>query len=220
VGTTIILVVILVIFATCAIFHEKIYAFLGIPVVKIKDEIERKFLLDPECFSDEIRKLIFESPSQKIIQGYLTDAADGNIVRLRKANRSHTETIKKNTGDPSIRREREIGISETQFDTLWPATDNRKLAKTRYRVSYEGYNLEIDKYGWPLGEYALEWPADKDNSLEGLVIVEVEFTSKETCNNFKPPDWFGKEITGDSRYNSINLARHGLPTDVVVEAKK
>ena len=43
--------------------------------------------------------------------------------------------------------------------------------------------------------------------LEGLLIVEVEFNSKELANSFVPPIWFGKEVTMDLKYKNETLSK-------------
>jgi len=49
-----------------------------------------------------------------------------------------------------------------------------------------------------------------EGALEGLRLVEVEFTSDEAMEAFEPPAWFGDEVTDDVRYTNAHLAAHGL----------
>ena len=49
-------------------------------------------------------------------------------------------------------------------------------------------------------------------TLAGLRVVEVEFPDDDAANAFTPPDWFGRELTGDARWSNAELARHGVPT--------
>lgn len=60
------------------------------------------------------------------------------------------------------------------------------INKLRYRISLEN-NLvaELDVYG---------------KELFGLIIVEVEFKTEEEAKSFKKSNWFGKEVTNDSKY--------------------
>ena len=46
-------------------------------------------------------------------------------------------------------------------------------------------------------------------NLNNLKIVEVEFESEKEANNFKPPKWFGKEVTYNLEYKNKNLALRG-----------
>jgi CYTH domain-containing protein len=40
----------------------------------------------------------------------------------------------------------------------------------------------------------------------GLVVAEVEFPDRVSCRKFKPPSWFGREVTGEKRYSNVRLA--------------
>jgi CYTH domain-containing protein len=53
-------------------------------------------------------------------------------------------------------------------------------------------------------------------NLEGLVLAEVEFASREKSEEFEPPDWFGEEVTEDIRYKNQNLAQKDVPKDGVM----
>lgn len=46
-----------------------------------------------------------------------------------------------------------------------------------------------------------------------LMMIEVEFKSEAEATSFQPPDWFGREVTTDSRYNSASIALNGIPSD-------
>ena len=46
--------------------------------------------------------------------------------------------------------------------------------------------------------------------LSEFQVIEVEFDSEEKANDFVPPSWFGKEITGDKRYKNSYLYRYGF----------
>jgi CYTH domain-containing protein len=83
-------------------------------------------------------------------------------------------------------------LSEKQFATLWPATAGRRLHKVRYEVPWKNVTIEVDVY---------------HGSNHGLVVAEVEFPSQSSCRKFKPPAWFGREITGEKRYSNVKLAR-------------
>jgi len=90
------------------------------------------------------------------------------------------------------REEREIRLSHKQFETLWPATKGRRLSKTRYEIPWKKLKIEIDVY---------------HGRNDGLVVAEVEFPNHTVRRKFKPPRWFGREITGEKRYSNVRLAR-------------
>jgi len=146
-------------------------------------EIERKFL---------IRKMpdsLTSYPRKEISQGYLVSLDDGTQVRLRKSDEQHTLTFKRGTGN--VREEREVELTAKQFNALWPATDGKRLVKTRYEIPLDERIVEIDVY---------------HERHEGLVVAEVEFDDAEAARNFQPPDWLGDDVTGDPRYSNQLLA--------------
>jgi CYTH domain-containing protein len=146
-------------------------------------EIERKFLI--RRLPTELRR--FRSFS--IAQGYLAYEPRGRHVRLRKKGKTATLTFK--VGRGTSREEREIQISPKQFAALWPATAGRRLRKLRYEIPWKRLVIEIDRYR---------------GSNSGLVVAEVEFPTLLACRKFKPPKWFGAEITGNKRYSNVRLA--------------
>ena len=36
-------------------------------------------------------------------------------------------------------------------------------------------------------------------------MAEVEFPTEEAALAFTPPDWFGEDVTDDSRYHNSNM---------------
>src|ERR1051326_621702 len=146
-------------------------------------EIEQKFLIK------RLPVEILRSRHFPILQGYLANETGGRHVRLRKKAKTVTLTFK--VGRGSAREEREIRLSRKQFETLWPATKGRRLRKTRYEIPWKNLKIEIDIYH--------SWN-------HGLMVAEVEFPSDESCRKFKPPSWFGREVTGEKRYSNVRLA--------------
>jgi CYTH domain-containing protein len=133
---------------------------------------------------------ILRSRHAKIAQGYLANESGGRHVRLRKKAKTATLTFK--VGRSTAREEREVRLSPKQFAILWPATAGRRLHKTRYLVPWKRLTIEIDIY---------------HGRNHGLIVAEVEFPSQSSCRKFKPPAWFGREVTGEKRYSNVRLAR-------------
>ena len=146
-------------------------------------EIERKFLIR------ELPEQLAEFPHVEISQGYLVSLDDGLQVRLRKSNENYSLTYKRGVGN--VREEREVELTPMQFGALWPATEGKRLEKTRYDIPLGNRVVEIDVYG---GRH------------NGLVVAEVEFDDEESAKNFHPPDWLGDDVTGDPRYSNQLLA--------------
>jgi adenylate cyclase len=152
-------------------------------------EIERKFLIEqpPDWLE--------ERPASELHQGYVVITRDAE-VRVRKADCKGLLTVKRGRGE--VRREEEIELEAEQFEALWSLTDSARVSKRRYLVPLEDAELtaEVDVF---------------QGELEGLVVAEVEFGSEDESAAFKPPAWFGRELTGDERYANASLARVGLP---------
>lgn len=151
-------------------------------------EIERKYLVNRLPFS--LDDLI----SATIKQGYVIATEDGLELRVRQKQARFFQTIK--MGEGLSRTEIEIELSQDQFDRMWPHTDGRRVSKTRYSMPLGHHIVELDRF---------------EGNLAGLVLVEVEFASEDSSRQFRPPDWFGLEVTEDKRYKNKHLAVFGIP---------
>lgn len=150
-------------------------------------EIERKFLLR------ELPETLSLAPRETINQGYL--ALDGDTeVRVRTGSESPKLTVKSGRGE--IRTEVELLLDADQARALWELTAGRRVEKTRRRMRLGDVEAEVDEYG---------------GALAGLVVVEVEFPDEETSRAFRPPEWFGRELTGHDGYANRSLGCDGLP---------
>ena len=147
-------------------------------------EIERKYLVK------RLPVEILHSRHFRIAQGYLASERGGRHVRLRKKAKVASLTFK--VGRATSRVEREVRLSPKQFATLWPATAGRRLHKMRYEVPWKKLVIEIDVY---------------HGRNHGLIVAEVEFPNQTSRRKFKPPSWFGREITGEKRYSNVRLAK-------------
>jgi len=146
-------------------------------------EIERKFLVK------QLPEKLKRRRHYPIAQGYLASEPGGRHVRLRKKGKTASLTFK--VGRGAHREEREVKLSPKQFAALWPGTAGRRLRKLRYEIPWRNLMIEIDVYR---GKHS------------GLVVAEVECPDLATCREFKPPRWFGREVTGQKRYSNVRLA--------------
>lgn len=154
-------------------------------------EIERKFLVS-------VAPDLSGATSAKIRQGYLTSPEDSVEIRLRDTDGVCVMTFK--SGEGVVRVERELPVTQAQFDTLWPETDGRRVEKTRWTGALPGgLVFEYD---------------DFEGALAPLKMVEVEFTSEEAAHAFVPPDWFGQDVTRDKRFKNKAMALNGLPEGI------
>ena len=154
-------------------------------------EIERKFLLR------SLPPGLEDAPAHLIVQGYLALTSEGVEVRVRRKGDDHFLTVKH--GGSLSRIEVELPLPAPEFEVLWPLTAGRRLRKLRRDLpGPDGLKIEIDLY---------------EDALAGLQVAEVEFPDEEAAHRFQPPDFCGREITGDPAYRNETLTRLGLPTE-------
>lgn len=144
-------------------------------------EIERKFL---------VKDLMLIKPYLKngidFRQGYLF-YDDHKSLRVRISSNIATITIK--IGDnPLVREEIEYEITIAEAEVLWNHC-SKKLTKTRYLLTENGANWEVDLFH---GQH------------KGLILAEIELKTPE--DSFVAPSWLGIEVTSDPRYLNVNLA--------------
>jgi adenylate cyclase len=160
-------------------------------------EIERKWLVCPSSVHHGLAAVRAEGTSVSIEQGYLV--LGDSEARLRRKEGAHILTLKGSGG--RSRCEVEIELSPEQFAALWPATEGRRLEKTRTsfplpQPTAEPVVVEVDEFH---GAHA------------PLVVVECEFPSETAADSFVPPGWFGVEVTEDGSYKNKSLVRNGVP---------
>jgi len=154
-------------------------------------ETERKFR--PDTASPELQDAISGANQKSISQGYLL-VSDAGEVRIRQSGDRCLLTLKKGRG--LQREEYEGEISGELFERLWPATTGARVRKTRHTAPLQtgtdtSVLMEIDEFA---------------DHLAGLVLIEVEFDSATSAQAFRPPSWFGPEVTGDPEYLNQSLA--------------
>jgi len=157
-----------------------------------KMEIERKYLVNE--MPHDLEKYDFSV----IEQGYL---CHNPTVRIRKMDDEYILTYKSKFGQPGARNanmarisnEVELELSEEAYMHLRKKVDGHLIHKKRYYVTLDNeLTAELDIF---------------EEQLAGFVMVEVEFPSEEAADAFRPPAWFGKELTGDKRFSNYNLSK-------------
>jgi len=119
--------------------------------------------------------------SKKIIDMYLPENAEHAKLRIRK-NGDRYEITKKEPiteSDCSEQEESTISLTEPEFNGL-KEVSNKTVVKTRYYYEYEGKTAEFDVF---------------EEKLQGLVLIDVEFTTTKEKDLFEMPDFCLKEIT-------------------------
>ena len=150
-------------------------------------EIERQFLVD------DIKSVPLDMARRRysICQGYISFNPE---MRIRQLGNEYFFTFKSSGG--LVRREEEFKISEKDFLNLMPRITGKMLNKSRYEVMLDSGQIAIfDVY---------------EDDLSGMYMAEVEFDDVDDANAFTPPEWFGREITYDTRLTAANIVKHGL----------
>lgn len=151
-------------------------------------ERERKFL---------VKKLpdLSKAKKKEITQKYLSSEPE---LRVRKIGKDYVIT-KKGPGTHT-RTEEEMEISPELFLFLEGDRGPMRIKKSRYFLPLdEGRLAEIDVY---------------QEEFEGFYSVEVEFENHEDMNAFKPPGWFGMEVTERKDISNYQMAKNGIPKDL------
>ena len=157
-------------------------------------EIERKFLVVSEAWRRAA------TGSELLRQGYLSSNAKATVRVRIKDDRRAVLTLK---GESA-------GISRAEYEYEIPVADARELMamaqphvieKRRHLVPHGGLTWEVDVFE---GRHA------------GLVIAEVELESEDQPVDL--PDWVGREVSHDDRYNNASLSRTETPPGVDPDA--
>ena len=118
-------------------------------------------------------------PHKELEQGYLST---NPVVRIRKSNDTYTLTYK-GLGLLS-REEYNLPLTKESYEHLRPKTDGILI--------HSMSTIELDIFL---------------DSLAPLVLAEVEFSSEDEALAFRPPDWFGEDVTFSSMYHNSTLSQ-------------
>jgi adenylate cyclase len=146
----------------------------------IEIELEKTYL---------IKKLppdLDKFPHKEIMDMYIPAQAAHPALRLRKKG-DKLEMTKKQPiigTDSSEQEEHTIKLNKGEFDSLIHA-DGKKVHKTRYDYVYKGHKAEVDIF---------------EDDLEGLVLVDFEFTDSKEKEAFKTPDFCLIDVTQDKTF--------------------
>lgn len=151
-------------------------------------EIERKFLI---CRLPDLSGL---TAADHLEQAYISTSP---VIRVRRKNDSFILTIK--SEGLLAREEYEFPISQEAYFHLLEKRDGIIIKKDRWKIPCpSGLTIELDLFA---------------GSYQGFIMAEVEFPDLETANSYSPPDWFGPEVTQDSRFQNSFLCQLS-PTEI------
>lgn len=145
-------------------------------------EIERQFI---------VRKRLLPplTNGRRIEQAYLSTDPE---VRVRVVDGERASLTVKSDGSIS-REEYEYTIPVDDAKALLRLTPWSVIVKTRYRLTLDGHDWEIDRY-------------EGDN--EGLWSAELELAAEDEAIDLPP--WLAQEVTEESRFKNKNLARQPI----------
>lgn len=144
-------------------------------------EIERKFLLANDDWRAGVQR------SEEMSQGYLANSANVS-VRVRVAGDRAWLNIKAG-GLVAVRDEFEYVIPLDEGRELLTRLCRQPLIeKIRHRVSYQGFDWEIDEFR---------------GRNQGLCVAELEL--EDEAQVFPKPPWLGAEVTLLARYYNVKL---------------
>lgn len=148
-------------------------------------EIERKFI------PKQLPQNLDQYPYHEIEQGYICTSP---TIRIRKMDNTYFLTYK--SAGLMAHQEYEMPLTKEAYLHLRSKTDGILITKRRYLIPLNKHHTaELDIF---------------HGSLEGITLAEVEFASIEEANAFTPPDWFGKDVTCDSRYHNSEMSKGAL----------
>ena len=141
----------------------------------VEVEIEKTYL------AKNLPKDLEEFPHKEIIDIYIPASERHPVLRLRKSGESYEMTKKSPISgkDSSIQNEHTIKLTEEEFEAL-SKIEGKRLRKIRYYYNYKSKPLEIGVF--------------KDD-LEGLILVDIEFKTKEEMDNIATPDFCLVDVT-------------------------
>ncbi len=151
-------------------------------------EIERKFLVKKENLPENLG----EYPHKKFTQAYLNTEP---VLRIRREGDDYVVTYK--SAGLMAREEYNLPLTKEAFLHLLPKADGIVISKNRYFIPEAGgLTIELDLF---------------DEPLSPLILAEVEFDSVDAANAYRPPSWFGREVTLDGAFHNSRLSETGLP---------
>lgn len=156
------------------------------------NEHERRWLVETPAWRAHVRPF-----AHRLVDRYL----DCGRLRVRLLTRLQSGEVvrkltKKYPWTDSLARPLTTMYLTEEEHAAFAGLPGRDLVKVRHFVEHGDRVWGVDVFEGPLA---------------GLVIAECECDSREAVEAITPPDWAGREITGEPRYACAALAANGLP---------
>jgi CYTH domain-containing protein len=142
------------------------------------DEIEVTFL--PRY----VPSAVASAPATYIEDMYVPQYAEHPRLRVRRSGEMYelTKKVPVDDNDASHQREFTVPLSQDEYSAL-SAVSSARIAKWRYQYGEGAMKYEVDVF---------------EGGLAGLVLVDVEFSSREAYEQFSFPKWFLANVTQES----------------------
>ncbi len=102
------------------------------------------------------------------------------VIRIRRMGNMFEITKKTPTSDDHTEHdEHTIGLTKREFESV-SSIRGKRLVKTRYYYDVDGKKAEIDVF---------------HGKLEGLVLADFEFGTREEMDSFQPPEFCLADVT-------------------------
>lgn len=157
-----------------------------------RPELERRWLVDPKQIAQLDKTLIY-----KIWDTYYFDSR----MRLRKAVEADGVTtifklckkygLESRGSDPTT----SIYLSLDEYE-FFSSLSGAKIEKQRFLVTDQGEDFLLDIY---------------QGTLNGLAVVEREYSTKDQLLEARSPSFALREITGEEKFSGASIAFHGKP---------
>ncbi len=143
----------------------------------VEIELEKTYLVK------KLPEGLEKCPHKEIFDIYIPAEVRHPTLRVRRKGNSFEMTKKEpiKGRDSSEQAEHTIKLSEEEFKSL-ADLKGKKVRKIRYDFPYNGMNAEIAVF--------------KDE-LEGLALVDIEFSDSKTKDEYEMPDFCLADVTQD-----------------------
>ena len=142
-------------------------------------EIRRCFLVKHEFLPNDLPQ------GSLVVQGYLSQDP---LIRVKVLN-DKAWMIIRGRGDA-------IEFQSWEYQIPWQDAE-QMMNLTNFKLSKISRLLKHNSHVWRLDEYL--------GPLSGLWMAKIELSDK--YESYIAPDWIGKEVSYDSKYYQINLAK-------------
>ncbi len=154
---------------------------------KSPDPIRRKFiLLQPPPALLKLQGIEME-------EGFVVSSSLRDL-RLRRSNKRYFISFREKR--TSLFHCKDIKITKSHFEALWPFTEGKRIKSQRYLFRLKNRKVKVDCFS---GDHA------------PLQLIEIFFPTLQASRSFEKPSYFGEEVTEMEAYDTEEMALHGIP---------